>query len=111
MVRFIHRRHTECAYYLHDFAGQTDDLHEVAITELAGDGAEDARAAGVILGVDQHDGVGVELDVGAVLAAGGAFGADHHGADDGFLFDFAASNDGLDAANDDIAQASGAALT
>src|SRR5436190_5640631 len=45
-----------------------DDLHEVALAQLAGHRAEDARAARVVLGVDDHGGVLVEGDVGAVLA-------------------------------------------
>src|SRR4051794_25939498 len=45
-----------------------DDLHEVALAQLAGHGPEDARAARVVLGVDDHRGVLVEGDVGAVLA-------------------------------------------
>src|SRR6478609_8284621 len=34
-----------------------DDLHEVALAQLAGHGAEDARAAGVVLGIDDDDGL------------------------------------------------------
>src|SRR5687768_13303880 len=48
---------------------ERDDLHEVALTQLAGDRPEDARPARVVGGVDQHRGVLVERDVGAVLAA------------------------------------------
>src|SRR3954449_5360287 len=44
------------------------DLHEAAVAQLARDGAEDARAARVVLGVDDHRGVLVEGDVRAVLA-------------------------------------------
>src|SRR5215212_8291319 len=48
---------------------QRDDLHEVAVAQLARDGAEHARAARVVRGVDDHGGVLVERDVGAVVAA------------------------------------------
>src|SRR5205085_1558783 len=47
---------------------ERDDSHEVAVAQLAGDGAEDAGAARVVLRVDQHGGVLVEGDVGAVRA-------------------------------------------
>src|SRR5947209_7010284 len=42
--------------------GEADDLHEVALAQLPGDGAEDARAARVLLVVDQDEGVAVEAD-------------------------------------------------
>src|SRR3954451_8807840 len=48
---------------------QRDDLHEVALAQLARDRPEDAGAARVVLRVDQHGGVLVEGDVGAVGAA------------------------------------------
>src|SRR4051812_30645979 len=48
---------------------ERDDLHEVAVAQLARHRAEDARAARVVGGVDDHGGVLVEGDVGAVLAA------------------------------------------
>src|ERR687893_1012961 len=47
---------------------ERDDLHEAAVAQLAGHGPEDARAARVVLGVDDHRGVLVEGDVGAVVA-------------------------------------------
>src|SRR5207248_1956611 len=90
---------------LHDLACETHDLHEVAFTQLAGDGAEDAGAAGIVLGVNQHDGVGVELDVAAILAAGRTLGANDDRSHDGFLFQFAAGDHRLDTADDDVAQA------
>src|SRR5437016_1200043 len=43
-----------------DLRRERDDLHEVPFAQLARDGAEDARPARVVLGVDQHDGVLVE---------------------------------------------------
>src|SRR4051794_13950502 len=48
--------------------GERDDLHEPAVAQLARHRAEDARAARVVLGVDDHRGVLVEGDVGAVVA-------------------------------------------
>src|SRR5215218_4118074 len=48
--------------------GERDDLHESAVAQLARDRPEDARAARVVLGVDDHGGVLVERDVRAVVA-------------------------------------------
>src|SRR5215218_5915310 len=48
--------------------GERDDLHEAAVAQLARHRAEDARAARVVLGVDDHGRVLVERDVGAVVA-------------------------------------------
>src|SRR3954447_16123848 len=52
-----------------DLRGEADDLHEAAVAQLARHRAEDARPAGVVLGVDDHGRVLVEGDVGAVVAA------------------------------------------
>src|SRR5271155_1824513 len=41
-----------------------DDLHEVAVAQLAGHRAEDARPARVVLVIDDHRGILVEGDVG-----------------------------------------------
>ena len=46
--------------------GERDDLHVVAVAQLARDRAEDARPARVALVVDQDRGVLVEADVAAV---------------------------------------------
>src|SRR5687767_2305927 len=64
------------------FARQRHDLHEVLVAQLAGDGAEDARAARVVLLVDHHRRVLVEADVAAVLAEHGLLRANDHAADD-----------------------------
>src|SRR5437870_1820748 len=45
---------------LDDLGRQADDLGEAALAQLPGHGAEDARAARVLLVVDQHQGVAVE---------------------------------------------------
>src|SRR5205814_617534 len=59
----------EVTISLQDLRSQRDDLHEVAVAQLARHRPEDARAARVVGGVDDHRGVLVEGDVGAVLAA------------------------------------------
>src|SRR5687767_4072935 len=79
------------------------DLHEVAVTQLARDGAEDARAARVVGGVDQDRGVLVEGDVGPVVAAELLLGADHHRRHDLALLDRAVRDRLLDRADDDVA--------
>src|SRR5215210_5293498 len=81
---------------LEHLRGERDDLHEVAVAQLAGHGAEDARAARVVAVVDQHGGVLVEGDVRAVVAAELLLRADHHGGHDLAL---------LDGADDDVAHA------
>src|SRR6186997_1754636 len=45
--------------------GERDDAHEAPVTQLTADRAEDARAAGLVLLVDQHRRVLVEADVAA----------------------------------------------
>src|SRR5258708_16591294 len=64
-----------------DLGRQTDDLAEAALAQLAGHRAEDARPARVLVGVDQHQGVAVEPDIAAVVAAGRPAGAGHDGPD------------------------------
>src|SRR5437867_9241698 len=79
------------------------DLHEVALAQLAGDRAEDARAARVVLGVDDHRRVLVEGDVRAVLAAEGLLRAHDDGLDDLALLDRALRVGLLDGGGDDVA--------
>src|SRR4051794_41655489 len=85
--------------------GERDDLHEVAVTQLAGHRAEDAGAARVVAVVDQHRGVLVEGDVGAVVAAELLLGPHHDGRDHVALLDRAMRNRLLDGADDDVAHA------
>src|ERR1044072_3302192 len=47
--------------------GQRNDLHELLLAQLPTHGAEDARAAGLAIGLEDHGGVLVEADVGPVL--------------------------------------------
>src|SRR3954462_4142032 len=90
--------------------GQRDDLHEAAVAQFAGHRPEDARAAGVVLRVDDHGGVLVEGDVGAVVAPEGLLGAYHHGGDDLALLDRALRVGRLDGRRDDVPHARVAAL-
>src|SRR3954454_8352126 len=66
---------------------EADDLHEVAVAQLAGDRAEDARPPRVVLRVDDHGGVLVEGDVRAVLAPELLLRAHDDGLDDLALLD------------------------
>src|SRR5256885_2404977 len=89
---------------------QRHDLHELFLTQLAAHRAEDARSAGLALVVDQHGGVFVETDVGAVLALG-LLGRPH---DDRLhhlaLLHLAGGVGVLDRDHDDVAQPRVAAL-
>src|SRR3954470_9049044 len=84
---------------------EADDLHEVAVAQLAGDGAEDARAARVVLRVDDHGRVLVEGDVRAVLAPELLLRAHDDGLDDLALLDRALRVGLLDGGGDDVADA------
>src|SRR5271166_3479975 len=93
-----------------DFGREADDLHELAVTQLAGDRAEDARAPRISLGVDQHHGVAIELDVGAV-GAPGLIPSSHDDAPDHVAgLDVAPRRGFLDAGDDRVAKARGAPL-
>src|SRR6266540_2498415 len=82
-------------FHLQNLRGQRDDLHEVLLAQLAGDGAEDARAARVARAVDQHGRVLVERDRGAVVAAERLAGADDHRLHDLALLDGALRSRGV----------------
>src|SRR5690242_18179774 len=87
----------------HYFSRQVDDADEAALAQLAGHGAEDARAARVLLGVDEDHRVAVEADVAAVVAAHRLAGADDHALDHFARLDVAAGDRLLDAGYNDIA--------
>src|SRR4051794_4385016 len=89
---------------------ERDDLHVVAIAQLAGHRPEDARAARVARGIDDHGGVLVEGDVGAVVAPELLLGAHDDGLDDLALLDRALRAGGLDGGGDHVADVRVAAL-
>src|SRR4029078_3627224 len=74
---------------LDHFARQRHDLHEVLVAQLAGPGAEETRAARVVLLVDHDRRVLVEADVGAVAAERGLLGPHDDAANDLALLDVA----------------------
>src|SRR5215211_4938162 len=84
---------------------ERDDPHEAAVAQLARDGAEDARAARVVRGVEDHRGVLVERDVGPVLAAELLLRAHDDGLDDLALLDGALRVRLLDGRGDDVPHA------
>src|SRR5215469_13044170 len=49
------------------FRSERDDLGELPVAQLARHRAEDARAHGVVVGLDEDHRIAVEADVGAVL--------------------------------------------
>src|SRR5689334_6424852 len=84
---------------------EAHDLHEVAVAQLARDRPEDAGAARVVLGVDDHGGVLVEGDVRAVLAPELLLRAHDDRLDDLALLDRPLRVRGLDRRGDDVADA------
>src|SRR5919107_4337272 len=82
--------------------GERDDLHEPAVAQLARHRAEDARAARVVLGVDDHGRVLVEGDVRAVLAPELLLRAHDDGLDDIALLDRPVRVGLLDRGHDDV---------
>src|SRR3954470_7398303 len=84
---------------------EADDLHEVAVAQLAGHRAEDARAPRVVLRVDDHGGILVEGDVRAVLAPELLLRAHDDGLDDLALLDRALRGGLLDRRGDHVADA------
>src|SRR5215207_4500413 len=85
--------------------GERDDLHEPAVAQLARHRAEDARAARVVLGVDDHGRVLVERDVRAVLAPELLLRAHDDGLDDLALLDRPLRVGLLDRGRDDVPHA------
>src|SRR5215213_1678498 len=83
--------------------GQRDDLHEPAVAQLAGHWPEDARAARVVLGVDDHGRVLVEGDVRPVVAPELLLRAHDDGLDDLALLDRPLGSGLLDGGGDDVA--------
>src|SRR5262249_16556551 len=64
------------------FRSEAHDLRKAAFAQFARHRAEHAGADRLAVGLDQHGGVLVEADVGAVLAADLLTGADDDGLDD-----------------------------
>src|SRR6266480_6112149 len=89
---------------------ERDDLHEPLVAQLAPHRPEDAGRTGLPLVGNEHGGVLVEPDVGAILALG-LLGRTHdHRLHHLALLDLAGGNRVLDRDHDDVAQAGVATL-
>src|SRR3954451_2384880 len=93
-----------CVAPLDDFRRERDDLHELPLAQLAGDGAEDARADRLACVVDENGRVVVEFDVRTVAAAALFHRPDDDGFDHRALFDGAVRRGFLDRGRDDVAE-------
>src|SRR5699024_3671397 len=84
---------------------QTDDSHELPLSQLPAHGAEDASTPRLAVGT-QHDGrVLVEADVGAIQTTALLAGSHDHGLDDIASLDVAPRDRVLDRGDDHIADA------
>src|SRR3954468_4483382 len=104
------RRISPAPAILEPLRGERDDLHVVAVAQLAGHRPEDARAARVARGVDDHGGVLVEGDVRAVVAPELLLRAHDDGLDDLALLDGALRAGLLDRRGDHVTDVRVAAL-
>src|SRR5258708_465549 len=89
---------------------ERDDLHEPLVAQLAPYRSENAGRARLALIGDEHRGVLVETDVGAIFALGLLGRAYDHRLHHLALFDLAGGNGVLDRHDDDVAQPRVAAL-
>src|SRR6266571_3403392 len=92
------------------FTCQRNDLHEILVAQLAGDSAEDARAARVVVLVDHHGRVLVKAHIAAIDSADHLLGAHNHAADDLAFFHITGGNGLLHCADDDVADVGDTAL-
>src|SRR5215216_1470841 len=83
--------------------GERDDSHESAVAQLAADWAEDARAAGGQVVLDEDGRVLVEADVAAVRTALLLLRANDDALDDVALLDAGAGDGVLDGRHEDVA--------
>src|SRR4051812_45170963 len=96
---------TDLRHGLEHLRSERDDLHEAAVAQLARHRPEDARAARVVLGVDDHGRVLVERDVRAVVAPELLLRAHDDRLDDVALLDRPVRVGLLDRGDDDVAHA------
>src|SRR5919197_2263066 len=93
-----------------DLRRERHDLHELLLAQLAAHRPEDARGARLALLRDEHGGVLIEPDVGAVLALGLLGGAHDHRPHHLALLDLAGGDGVLDRDHDDVPEAAVAPL-
>src|SRR5207253_3483122 len=92
------------SFPLDDFRSEGDDLHELPLAELAGNGADHAGADRLARVVDENGRVVVEFDVGTVATAGLFHRPHDDGLDDGPLLHGSVRRRFLDRRRDDVAQ-------
>src|SRR5215218_4895201 len=109
MMRTVSSRRILSAMSEH-LRGERDDLHEVAVAQLAGHRAEDAGATWVVAVVDQDGGVLVEGDIGPVVPPELLLRSHDHGGHDLALLHGAVRNRLLHGTDDDVAHARVAAV-
>src|SRR3954462_1924546 len=98
------------AMFLEHLWSQAHDLHEVLLTQLAGNRPEDARPARVAGCVDDHCRVLVERDQRSVVTPEGLLRAHDDGLHHFALLDRALRGSSLDGRGDDVADTRVAAL-
>src|SRR5689334_18397536 len=84
------------------FGCEADDLHEVPLAEFAGDGAEDAGAARILILVDNDDRVVVEPEDAAVFTLDGLPGANNDAANNFALLHLPSGGSLTDVRGDDV---------
>src|SRR5215207_10050688 len=84
---------------------ERNDAHELLVAKLTPDGTEDARAARVAVGLEDHGCVLVELDVRAIRTTALLDGAHDDSLDDITLLDVSAGDGVLDSGDDRVADA------
>src|SRR3954447_7137893 len=87
------------------FRSERDDLHELALTKLAGHGAEDARTNRLARVVDENGRGVVEFDVRTIAAAALFDRTEDDGLADRTLLDGSIGSRFLDGGGDDVAEA------
>src|SRR5437870_1229342 len=88
-----------------NFRRQADNSQKTALAKLAGHGAENTRAARILLRVNEHEGIAIKTDVTAVVSPRG-FLATHNDAAHHIAWFYVPARHGLlDACDNDVAQA------
>src|SRR3954447_9364612 len=89
--------------HLQHLRRERNDAHELLVAQLTADGAEDARAARLLLVVDQHGRVLVEADVAAVGTAPLLLHPDDDALHDVAFLDLGARDGVFDRGDEDVA--------
>eukprot|EP01022_Parablepharisma_sp_SALTPOND_P025558 TRINITY_DN59990_c0_g5_i1.p2 TRINITY_DN59990_c0_g5~~TRINITY_DN59990_c0_g5_i1.p2 ORF type:complete len:183 (-),score=35.90 TRINITY_DN59990_c0_g5_i1:486-1034(-) len=90
--------------------GERDDAHELLLTQLAGDGAEDTGTTRLPVSLKEDGSILVELDVGPVRTTVRLDGPNDDGLDDLALLHVSAGDGILDGAHDGVTEVGVATL-